>query len=348
MRKRDILYIFFLLLFLKLGYGQSSEPHIIRALPVISPIKLDGFLDEKAWSQTQKISNFSQRELNEGRLVTERTLVGLVYTQKSLYIGVWCYDSEPDKLVAKEMKRDFNYYSEDNFKIIIDTYHDRRNAYLFIINPNGARADILSTDEGRNTNQLESVSLEWRPLGFGTKSGEWFEYNIQRFFDRLDESFEIHEGVNIPAGKYWFNRHEIQFSTFRGRKVSFGSTISWGGYYSGHRAEASLRVNMNINKHLNLSADYLWNRLQFSQGKFVTKEVGGRLEDAFTTKLYSRFFGQWNNEDKEILINFRLNWIPKIGSDFYLAVNHRISTANSRWKVEDTVILLKFVWRFSY
>lgn len=718
MGKRGLYFIFFaLLLFLKLGYSQISEPNTIRAMPIQSPIKLDGFLTERAWSKSQKIFNFTQRELNEDKPATERTMVGLVYTLKTLYIGVWCYDSEADKLVAKEMKRDFNYYSEDNFKIIIDTYHDRRNAYLFIINPNGARADILITDEGRNTNrdwngvwdvavqtnedgwfaevaipfstlkfpkkeiqtwginfernirrkkeqvlwqgwsrdyrleqisqagfltglekissghllevkpyfsggaekevgfrtarvakiggdlnyllssnlklnltlhtdfaqvesdrarinlsrfslyypekrdfflegrgsfsfglgrraevfysrriglkgeeeipiiggarligkkgktnigllslqtsaeedepttnyslirisqdvlnqskigfiltaknskdvsnfvygidshyvssklfgdkniaiggavaksqtkgksnghnsayrfyltshndhveydlalvgiqknfnpelgflrrtnykmiytelqfnprpsflpwmrrmefkpidlnyyltddtnQLESVSLEWRPLGFGTKSGEWFEYNIQRFFDRLDESFEIHDGVDIPAGKYWFNRQEIQFSTFRGRKISWGSTMSWGGYYSGRRAEVSLRMNMNINKHLNLSADYQWNRLQFSQGKFVTKELGGRLEYAFTTKLYSRFFGQWNNEEREILINFRLNWIPKIGSDFYLAINQRISTANSRWKVKETVVLLKFVWRFSY
>jgi hypothetical protein len=48
--------------------------------------------------------------------------------------------------------------------------------------------DYYWTDD---TNQLESIGAEWRPLGFGTKSGEWFEYNIQRFYDRLSKPFEI-------------------------------------------------------------------------------------------------------------------------------------------------------------
>lgn len=81
---------------------------------------------------------------------------------------------------------------------------------------------------------------------------------------------------------------------------------------------------------------------------FSTKELGGRIEYAFTTKLYTSLFGQWNNEDNEILLNLRLNWIPKIGSDFYIAINQRIFTGDLKWKIEDTTILLKFAWRFSY
>lgn len=79
--------------------------------------------------------------------------MAIIYTQKSLYIGVWCYDSEPDKLVAKAMERDFAYRRDDNFEIIIDTYHDKRNGYLFITNPNGARRDAMVTDEGRGVNE---------------------------------------------------------------------------------------------------------------------------------------------------------------------------------------------------
>jgi len=198
-----------------------------------------------------------------------------------------------------------------------------------------------------DTNRLESIGTEFRPLGFGTKSGEWFEYNIQRFYDRLDEPFEIHEEVIIPVGDYWYTRHEIQYSSFSGRKIAIEYEASIGDYYTGNRLESDMSFRYNVNKHLNLSFDYELNKLNFEQQDFETHETGGRIEYAFNPKLYTSLYGQWNNEDKEILLNFRVNWIPKIGSDFYLAINQKINTYQSKIKLEDTTILSKFVYRFS-
>jgi len=197
-----------------------------------------------------------------------------------------------------------------------------------------------------DTNELESVSWEWRPFGFSTKSGESFEYNIQRYYDRLDESFDIHEGVTLPMGGYWYNRQEIQFNTYRGRKISFQMETGWGGYYTGKRTEVSLTTSANINKHLNLSVDYGVNKLTFPQGDFIVHAIGSRLDYAFSTRLFSSFFGQWNNDDNEILFNFRLNWIPSIGSDFYLAINQFYDTGGGVI-LKNTTILAKFIWRFT-
>jgi len=133
--------------------AQVSLPNQLILTKVKNAPRVDGDLSDLCWSKTKKISNFTQRELNEGEPVTERTEVGAVYTSSGLYFGVWCYDSEPGKIIAKEMKRDFPHWSEANFEIIIDTYLDRRNGYLFVINPNGAREDVLITDEGEGENQ---------------------------------------------------------------------------------------------------------------------------------------------------------------------------------------------------
>lgn len=84
-------------------------PNQLVALKVQSAPRVDGDLLDECWNKVKKISNFTQRELNEGEPATERTEVAIIYTQKSLYIGVWCYDSESDKLVAKAMARDFAY-----------------------------------------------------------------------------------------------------------------------------------------------------------------------------------------------------------------------------------------------
>jgi len=68
---------------------------------------------------------------------------------------------------------------------------------------------------------------------------------------------------------------------------------------------------------------------------------------AYNPKLNSSVFGQWNNDDDEVLMNFRINWIPKIGSDVYFVVNQLIDTAGGSIRFTDTTILAKLIWRFA-
>lgn len=134
--------------------GQVSMPNVLEAVYVEGIIRMDGRLDESEWATAPRISNFTQRELFEDMPATERTEVAVLYNNQTMYIGVWCYDSEPDKIIAKEMKRDFNDNLDDNVKIIIDTYNDKRNGFLFIVNPNGARADLQVFDNGSSVNRF--------------------------------------------------------------------------------------------------------------------------------------------------------------------------------------------------
>ncbi len=697
------------------AHNAHSLPDRIQALHTDQPPKLDGVLDELCWQTAPKISNFTQRELNEGQPATEQTQVAIVYTNKALYIGLWCFDSEPDKIMAKEMKRDFYPRSEDTFEIILGPYHDHRNGYLFIVNPNGARRDVLIGDEGKQSNsswngiwdvaskitkkgwfaeieipfstlnfpkkdvqvwdinfernirrkneqvlwqawkrdydlemlslagelvglrgiindepwefkpyatvgiqnssesgtdnihrfggdinyritsnlklnftvhtdfaqveadrarinltrfslyypekrqfflegeslfsfrlergvqvfysrrigiregeeipiigglrllgkeggtsigaltiqtakragqastnysvlrikqdvlgqsyvgvigtaknakdtsnyvggidfgyatnhflgdknlrfgaalaasktnrikndqnlgykvylslpndfieydlayrvveknfnpeigflrrsdyrhlytelqfnprpaflpwvrkmefkpvdvdyfwnnetgRLESFQAEWRPLGFGLKSGDWFEYNIQRIFDRPAEAFTLHDNIEIQPGKYWNTRHEIQFYSFGGRKFFIGNTTNWGGYYNGKRTSSQFMTRLNVNRHLNLRMDYEINFLNFKENHFTTHEIGGRAEYAFNPKLITSLYGQWNNDAQEVLLNFRLSWIPRIGSDFYFVVNQSLDTSGGKISITDTAVLSKLIWRF--
>jgi hypothetical protein len=123
-------------------FSQHSEPSVLKAYKINKSIKFDGVLSEPAWQQAMHISNFTQRDLNFGDPVTERTETAILYDNNTLYIGVWCYQKDPSKIVAKNLNRDFDYESDDNFQIIISPFNDNRNGYLFVINPNGARADV--------------------------------------------------------------------------------------------------------------------------------------------------------------------------------------------------------------
>jgi len=187
-------------------YPQKSEPFVIQTLRITKPIKLDGNLNEPVWQMAERISNFTQRELNEGKPPTEITEVAILYDDENLYIGVWCFDDEPVKIVAQKMKRDFNFSTEDNFELIIDTYNDKRNGYLIVTNPNGARFDALVQDNGKLVNRawdgvwnvktkitdkgwFAEFEIPFSTLKFNTKDSQvWginFERNIRRKREQL-------------------------------------------------------------------------------------------------------------------------------------------------------------------
>jgi len=102
-----------------------------------------------------------------------------------------------------------------------------------------------------------------------------------------------------------------------------------------------------LSRHMNVSLDWTVNQLSFPEGNFTTHETGGRIEYSFNPKLYTSIYGQWNNEDDEIIINYRVNWIPKIGSFFYFVVNQSFSTLENNLKLKSTTILGKLIWLFS-
>ncbi len=718
--KHGIQFVFFLFWMINISsqtaYGQVSLPNTIQAMYTDEPIKVDGKLIEPAWQKAQHISNFTQRELNEGQPATERTEVAVLYDHKNLYIGVWCYDNNVSELVAQGMQRDFAYSSDDDFEFILDTYHDGRNGYLFVTNPNAARFDALvqnngdrvnkawngvwnvkttitksgwfaefvvpfstlkfsneqeqiwginfernirrkreqvlwqgwsrdsnleqvsragnlmgikgindvrliefkpygitgfeaysdapldtrlngggdlnylitpnmklnltvNTDfaqvesdrmrvnltrfslyypekrafflEGRNyfnfvlsrrtlpfysrrigltkdgkaipilagarllgkegattigamslqtarkdtipstnytvlrwkqdifkqstigvigvgkmepgrrnmvygtdflysttnmfgnknfsvggaiaqsytsdrknkkglasrvfvdfpndfidfsaawdradinfnpevgfqqrtnyqmynaelrikprpkfipwiqklvfklfdfnyyiddqTHKVQSLWSEFRPLGFTTKSGDFFEANIQRRAENLTEDFEIHKGVIIPKGEYWFTCYELQYGSFRAKPYHYFIFFNWGKYYNGSRLDLALRNVYQINRHVRASVNYSQNFVSLPGGDFIIHEVSGRLSMAINPDLIGSIFGQWNNSDNEVLLNFRVNWIPTPGTNFYFVVNQGLDTSGHSVRATNTTVLTKLVWRF--
>ncbi len=152
MMKYKLLFFAILTLHLNMVLGQHSEPSAVQAFRIKKTIKVNGILDDAVWRDVPHISNFTQRELDYGRPVSERTEVAVVYNANNLYVGIWCYQKDPSTIVAKFMNTDFDYESDDNFQIMISPFDDNRTGYLFAINPNGARTDVLISG-GEDGNQ---------------------------------------------------------------------------------------------------------------------------------------------------------------------------------------------------
>ncbi len=126
--------------------------------------EIDGILDEAVWSQAAVITDFVQSEPDEGRPITERTEVRVMYDSEAVYIAAYCYDSEPERIIANVLRRDESNANNDAFMVTLDTYHDHRSGFLFETNPMGARYDAQIVGEGgggpRRFGQ-QSVNVDW-------------------------------------------------------------------------------------------------------------------------------------------------------------------------------------------
>src|SRR5688572_12803465 len=141
---------------------RSNDGHItVRATRVTAAPQVDAVLDEGIYRTTMPITGFVQQEPSEGAPATEQTLVWLFFDDKYLYVGARCRDSQPHRIVANDMRRDGRNVSQnDNFSIIFDTYHDRRNGYEFLMNSIGGAWDTQITDE-RDVNR--DWNVPWIP-----------------------------------------------------------------------------------------------------------------------------------------------------------------------------------------
>jgi len=126
-----------------------------QATAIEHPPNLDGTLDDPLWQSAIPITDFRQREPYEGEPPTEKTEVRILYTRHAVYFGIHCYDSQPSRIIATELRRDVSQELDDHFEILIDSSHDRRDAHVFGVNPLGTQVDGLIVEEQRSEDETE-------------------------------------------------------------------------------------------------------------------------------------------------------------------------------------------------
>ena len=125
----------------------------VVALTTTSPIVVDGTLDEEAWRNALPAVDFVQGEPETGAPATEATEVRVVIDHDTLYVGAYCHDRDGARAaVVNDIRKDFRSGDQDSFEVLLDTFGDRRNGYIFMTNPDGARSDQQVANEGREVN----------------------------------------------------------------------------------------------------------------------------------------------------------------------------------------------------
>jgi hypothetical protein len=188
------------------GAGEvGRERPSIVAVPASGPVRIDGVFDEPFWAAAPEATGFVQSEPREGLPASERTVVRVAWDEDNLYIAAYLYDSEPAGIVVNDIRKDFSETEQDNFAVILDTFTDRRNGYVFMTNLAGARNDQQSANEGREVNtSWDAVwSVRTRRVDDGWTAEMAIPFRALRFADPGTAGFRSAGEDGDQAGMTW-------------------------------------------------------------------------------------------------------------------------------------------------
>jgi len=211
----------------------QDRPEVVATRTELT-IKVDGLLDEPVWATIKPITEFVQRLPLDGGEPTEKSEMRILYDDDHLYFGFTFFDSEPEKVRATILNRGGWIHRDDKLEIALDTYLDRRNAYLFEMNPLGTQDDALISDEsrpsldewawdgvyiseGRVTDYgwVLEVAIPWNTLRFPSKDELTMGLAVKRYINRKNESaIWPHIGLEYSSDVYQVS----QYANLKGLK----------------------------------------------------------------------------------------------------------------------------------
>jgi hypothetical protein len=146
-----------------------ESPRSMRAVRVDQPVRIDGRADEAAWATADVATDFVQRGPRVGEPSSERTEVRVLYDQEAVYVAARMWDPSPDSMQAPLARRDEPVTNSEWFNVVLDSYHDRRTAFRFGVNPAGLRRDVYHFDDGNEDSSWDAV---WE-VATSTDSAGW-------------------------------------------------------------------------------------------------------------------------------------------------------------------------------
>ena len=176
----------------------------LRAVRLEQPLDVDGTLDERIYRDVPPATDFIQVLPNEGERATEQTEIWVAFDGENLYVSGRCHNAAPEsEWVANDMRRDGMGLGQ-YVGILLDTFHDRRNAVELVVNPLGGRLDGQITDE-------RAWNGDWNPVWsvrVGRFDGGWtFEAAVPFKSLRYRPGRAQTWGFNVERRVVWKNEY---------------------------------------------------------------------------------------------------------------------------------------------
>lgn len=223
----------------------------VRAVRVETPPELDGLISEEVWDSIPPATDFVQQNPDEGAPSTQRTEVRIGFDDSNLYFGVICFDTEPERIVVTQNRRDGSLEDTDSVQLLIDAYNDGQNAFVFGTSPTGIEFDAQVTKAGQTRGSGGGPARAGGGAGAQRAGAAAFNLN-------WDAVWKVRSQVTERG---WESEIVIPFRTLRYRP---GSDQTWG-----------LNISRNIRRRNELS---FWSPVsrafQFSQIELAGKLHG--------------------------------------------------------------------------
>jgi hypothetical protein len=170
------------------------EHYTIKAyrLSATDEIIIDGKLDEPVWQKAERKGNLLEKEPFPLIPMSEETEFAILYDDQNLYIGVWCWDSEPKKIIQQLSPRGTS--APDHLMFFIDSYHDHRTGYKFVVSPTGVQVDELRYDDIKRDDNWNGI---WYSEGTVDEKGWYAEVKIPFFNFRYPKEATQTWGFNV-------------------------------------------------------------------------------------------------------------------------------------------------------
>ncbi|MBW3571776.1 MAG: carbohydrate binding family 9 domain-containing protein [Gemmatimonadetes bacterium] len=246
-------------------------------------VRVDGRLDEAAWGHAAVLTGFTQSTPAQGTPASERTEVLVFYTPRELFIGIRAHASDPSRIRSTLAERD-QITADDHVRILLDTFHDRRRAFAFFVNPLGIQQDGTFAEGGnRGPNRGSGISFspDFLFQSRGRLTGEGYEVEIRIPLKSL----------KFPAGaEQTWGLNVVRVIPARGAEESWAprarnapSELAQSGTLSGIHGLRPGRL-LEINPTLTARREGATDEAGFRRGP-AEPEVGGNLKYGITSEL---------------------------------------------------------------
>ncbi len=273
------------------------------------------------------------------------------------------YPNEPVELTLgiQEIQKDFQpalgfvnrrgirqYTGEGRYR-----WRFRPDSYIRFID-SGFSAEVV---EKLDENYTETSEISFNALRIDTRDGDRLQLGYKQLYERLDEDFEINNGIIVPVDSYQVNRFFAKLMSSPRRWISGGFEIETGEFYDGDRTQLKPSIQFRPVPFFFLSAEYQYNDINLKNGNFDTHLVRSRVRLQFTPDITWSTLLQWDNLSDACVVNSIFRWTIDPGNDLFLVVTHSTGEEatgggkgkdDSEFRTRMTEVTTKLQWTFRF
>jgi len=291
---------------------RGQQAPVASATPIDAAPVIDGLLNEGVWQSGPPLADFVQREPMEGRPVSERTEVRVAYDDEALYVAAWMFDRDPSALVFGQTLRDASLNDADAFVLVLDTYMDRQNGFVFGTTPAGIEYDGQVSGEGRGGG----------PGGGRQQRGSAGGFNLN-----WDGSWEVATSTDDQG---WYAEMRIPFTTLR---YGEGGEQTWGINF-----ERSIRRNNEQSVWAPVPRQF--NLYRVSLAGTLTLDVPSRRIATVSPYVLGDAFKDYTVAEPEADYGQKIGGDAKIGINQSLTLDLTVNTDFAQAEVDDQQVNL--------